>query len=934
MRWRSYFGHLPFPPDKHGALWLLWALLIPCLLWGQGGMEGEPLVAVIPRDFPPHYIVDGEGKPAGFAIDVIERIASSADLRLTYLVKDSWTEVNEALRSGQADLIPNNGITEQRQKEFAFTLPIETIAVSIFVRRETYDIDGVAELESRRVGAVATNVAVDLLGARGDVDLVVFHDLDLGIFALLGGRIDALVYPQGTVEMEARVAGVADRIKVVGDPLFEIKRGIAVRKGDVELLERLNEAVERFVASEECQQIYRKWYGDSVSYWTVSRVLWVMGILLLLTVACMGAWRHHCVVRFNVRLTENIAQLEQTGEALRKSEGKYHSFIETAHEGVWAIDADSNTTFVNPRMAKMLGCTEEEMVGRHLFSFMDERGVEIAERHLERRKEGIEKQHEFEFLREDGTRIYAVLSTSSLLDEDGHYSGAFAFVSDITGRRQAEEKLRESESLLRNIADNYPNAYLSIIERDYTIGFTSGQEFAKQNLDAEQFVGFTLEQVFGDKVSIIRPHYERTFNGEESSFELFLNDQYQLYRTVPLYSEDGSIPRILAVAENITERKRMEEQIRRANNLESLGVLAGGIAHDFNNVLTGVMGNLALLLRFLDKDSSEYEIASAAQQAATKTKGLTQQLMTFAKGGAPIKEAGSIEVLIRETTDLSLHGANTKAALYFGEDLHSVEIDAGQIGQVIQNLVMNADQAMPNGGILKISAENTEIAVGDALPLASGRYVKVTVKDQGVGIPESVLSQVFDPYFTTKESGHGLGLSITHSIIERHGGHITVSSQQDVGTTFEFYLPASDISVAAATDEPETRIAVGTGRVLLMDDEKTIHQVVGRTLEVLGYEVSSAYDGEEALQIYKRALESDEPFDVVIMDLTIPGGMGGEEAVGKLLEIDSKARAIVSSGYANDPVMANFADCGFVGRVAKPVDIEELADTVKRVLEG
>jgi signal transduction histidine kinase len=241
------------------------------------------------------------------------------------------------------------------------------------------------------------------------------------------------------------------------------------------------------------------------------------------------------------------------------------------------------------------------------------------------------------------------------------------------------------------------------------------------------------------------------------------------------------------------------------NNLESLGLLAGGIAHDFNNVLTGVMGNLALLLRFLDKDSREYEFASGAQKAATKTEGLTQQLMTFAKGGAPVKEIASLEQVIRETTNLSLHGANTKPEFRFTDDLLSVEIDTGQISQVIQNLVLNADQAMPNGGILRISAENVEVSADDLLPLESGRYVKVTVEDQGIGIPESILGQVFDPYFSTKESGHGLGLSICHSIIHRHGGHITVSSNVGVGTTFEFYLPASEKQVVP-TIEPEKMI--------------------------------------------------------------------------------------------------------------------------------
>jgi CheY-like chemotaxis protein len=343
------------------------------------------------------------------------------------------------------------------------------------------------------------------------------------------------------------------------------------------------------------------------------------------------------------------------------------------------------------------------------------------------------------------------------------------------------------------------------------------------------------------------------------------------------------------------------------------------------------MGNLSLLEMFLDKDSEEYQIASEAQQAAVKTRGLTQQLMTFAKGGAPVKEAASIEELIRETTELSLHGAKTRPEYHFGEDLLSIDVDTGQIGEVIQNLVLNADQAMPNGGTLKIATERIEVTGEDPLPVEPGTYVKVSVEDQGIGIPGDLLNQVFDPYFSTKATGNGLGLSISYSIIQRHDGHIAVSSEQGVGTTFPFYLPASGKRIVAVP-EPEKEASIGTGKVLLMDDEETIHRTVGRALTVFGYEVESVYDGDEAVKKYGDALRLHTPYDIVIMDLTIPGGMGGREAAGEVLELDPQARIIVSSGYATDPVMANYGDYGFVDRVAKPVDIDELSATLSRSL--
>jgi PAS domain S-box-containing protein len=416
--------------------------------------------------------------------------------------------------------------------------------------------------------------------------------------------------------------------------------------------------------------------------------------------------------------------------------------------------------------------------------------------------------------------------------------------------------------------------------------------------------------------------------GKSSQFETRLSI-VDKYFSVSAFSPERN--KLATVFEDITERRRMEEDIRRAHNLESLGLLAGGIAHDFNNILTGITGNLSLLMGSLDPGSEEREITAEAQQAAAKTKMLTQQLMTFAKGGEPVKKSASIEALIKETTELTLRGSKIRPLFDLPESLPSVEIDIGQISQVIQNLVLNADQAMPAGGVLKLSAEKVDVSEKDPLPLKAGLYVKVSIEDQGIGIPADLLAQVFDPYFSTKPQGHGLGLSIVHSVIQRHKGHITVHSTRGAGTTFEFYLPVSQTQAAPAV-EKKREIATGTGRILLMDDEEIIQRTMGRMLGKFGYEVVSVYDGNEALSAYRTALDRGTPFDIVIMDLTIPGTMGGKEAVGQLLKIDPEARVLVSSGYSNDPVMANYAAYGFCGRLAKPVGMQELAETVKRVL--
>ena len=355
-------------------------------------------------------------------------------------------------------------------------------------------------------------------------------------------------------------------------------------------------------------------------------------------------------------------------------------------------------------------------------------------------------------------------------------------------------------------------------------------------------------------------------------------------------------------------------------------------------VITEIMGNPSSpvtgrrWVEIYNASGEEIELVQEAREAANRTRDLTHQLMTFARGGAPVKETASAEELIRETTKLSLRGSKTGPAYRFPDDLWSVDIDRGQIGQVVQNLVINADQAMPQGGTLEIAAENLELIEESRLPLGAGAYVKISFADQGIGIPQKVLPNIFDPYFTTKPAGHGLGLAISHSIITRHGGHISVHSEQGVGTTFSILLPASEKQRTTEGMPAEKPSAPTGGRILLMDDDEIIHQVVGRMLKTLGYDVEIAIHGDEALQAYRAALEIEKPYDVVIMDLTIPGGMGGEEAVEKLHAIDPGARVIVSSGYSNDPVMANYADYGFCGMLRKPAGLDDLLDAVQNAL--
>ncbi|KPA18012.1 multi-sensor hybrid histidine kinase, partial [Candidatus Magnetomorum sp. HK-1] len=382
---------------------------------------------------------------------------------------------------------------------------------------------------------------------------------------------------------------------------------------------------------------------------------------------------------------------------------------------------------------------------------------------------------------------------------------------------------------------------------------------------------------------------------------------------------------------DITEFKKLQSRLTQAHKIEAIGILAGGIAHDFNNMLSIIAGNISFAMNNLNKDDELYEVLSDVQKSSKQAQNLTYQLLTFSKGGAPIKKVADINKLINESSIFSIRGAKSKCNFDLSNDLWTTEIDEGQINQVIGNLVINANQAMADGGIITIKTENVEINTESGIPLSAGRYIKIVVEDKGVGISKKHLSNIFDPYFTTKQKGSGLGLATTYSIIKNHGGHISVYSEIEKGTVFNIYLPASTKDVGKIEGKEESK-HTGQGKILIMDDQESILKMVTRMLERMGYQTTSATEGSQAIEIYKEVYQSENQFDLVILDLTVPGGMGGAKTIQELLKINPKIKAIVSSGYSNDPIMANYEDYGFCGVIPKPYSQDQIAKVLNKIL--
>ena len=642
----------------------------------------------------------------------------------------------------------------------------------------------------------------------------------------------------------------------------------------------------------------------------------------------------------------DITEIRLAQSALEESEVRYRSLFEMTPNPMYIFDSDTlRIVMVNDAAVQRYGYTREEFgdmtvldlrppdEAARLQQAMDAYRLDEGPRPPSTHSAGLWRHR-----CKDGTILVVEVYTHGLTLNGRRCVLSLPF--DMTAKLATERALRESEARYRELFENaVGGVYRSTPEGRFIAvnpalarmyGFEAPQEMLEWNQRERGGIAYAYAEEHHRFLDSLMRH-GKVENFESRIIDRHGNTLWVSETTRAVHDDAGRLLYYEGFVSDITARRRLEAELMRSSKLEAIGILAGGIAHDFNNILTVVLGNVTLAEMDTAVDTSARRMLSDAKRATMRARDLTQQLLTFAKGGDPVRTAVSLPELLRESAEFAMHGAKSRCELNLADDLWQANADKGQIGQVVQNLAINAVQSMPQGGTVRIRAANARLFAGEVARLPAGDYIEISVSDTGTGIAPEHLAKIFDPYFTTKQQGSGLGLATVYSIVRKHQGHIEVESKLGEGTTFRLWLPAVQQAAPTHRSEP-TAEATLRARVLFMDDEEPIREMAKLFIARLGAECVGVADGQAAIDAYRDAQAKGAAFDVVVMDLTVPGGMGGREAMERLRELDPAVRAVVSSGYSRDPVLANYREHGFCAVLPKPYGLEQLRKTLGQVV--
>jgi len=675
----------------------------------------------------------------------------------------------------------------------------------------------------------------------------------------------------------------------------------------------------------------------------------------------------------------DISDEKRYERSLKNSEEKYRELVENINDAIFTLDDKGNILYTSPMIKKITGYSPSELLGKNFSELIYSKDLPSVVKRFSDLIKGTIIPYEYRIIRKNGSTCW-IRTYSRLVKEDDEprifglvtdinkmrkaedsLQTAYERLEDIVGKRTAElrssnknlkkeikKRLKIEDKLLKNekqyrmmaeelyvvlngISDN-----ITLQDSDLNIIWANSAVSASSGIRSKDLTGKKCYKLLKNREtpcedcpvlnSIQSGQHHETIQ-ESPDGRLFETRSY------PVKDEYGTIRGAIEISRDVTQSKLLESEIIKGQKLESLGNLAGGIAHDFNNLLTVILGNVTFAKMLTIGGDKIVKRLDDIEEASHKAKDLANQLLTFSKGGNPLKKKIVINNFLKEIVTLSTHKLDLTPVFFIPDDLWMVEIDEAQISQVINNIIVNAHQSMPEGGSVKVHAENMYISAKEGLPLKEGIYIKISINDSGTGIEKGVIEHIFDPFFTTKPRGYGLGLSTSYSIIKRHGGYINADSHPGKGTSIILYLPAHK-QEEKVSDEDIEQTYIGHGSILFMDDEAYIRKLARSILSHLGYKVTFAKNGKEAIKKYKASMSKGKNFDAVILDLTVPEGMGGMECIKELRKLDPQVKAIVSSGYSNDPVMSEPQKYGFRDYIPKPYIIQNLSRTLKKTING
>jgi len=644
-----------------------------------------------------------------------------------------------------------------------------------------------------------------------------------------------------------------------------------------------------------------------------------------------------------VQQSELEAQNEDLMQAKSETDNllnKYQELYDFAPVGYVTLDEQGNIIDANLTLTGLLGIERIKLINTHFDHFIPSDTRPAFYNFFKNViKTDMCQKCQMRLIKKDDIVFYALLEGIAVMDKKyPEVKHIMLSITDITDCKSIEENLLKEKDFSNILIESLPGIFCL---------FDFNGKMLRWNKYGENVIGYTADEISvsnpldfiveQDRELVnktIKDTFDKGYSSVESTLVTKRGEKIPFYFTgIRVMIDD--VPCILSIAIDISERKKIEYELEKLRRLESIGILASGVAHDFNNLLTGILGNISLVKQYLDSEDMIFKRLSTAERSCLEAREITSRLITFSKGGEPVKKVTRVQQLLKEAHCPLIKDTNITFEYNLPDNLYPVEIDEGQIRNVIINILTNAAEAMPEGGKIDISATNLEITEKDNLPIKEGSYVKVSIRDRGRGIQVEEISRIFDPYFSTKErgvkKGMGLGLTICHSIIRKHEGFITVESMPGAGTTFHLYLPASlkKKTETEVTGEMET---IRKKRILIMDDDEIVRDITGDMLMHCGYYIESSKDGNEAIALYIKAKERGEPFDAVILDLVVPNGMGGDIAIKRLHDIDHGVKGIALSGYSKDLIMTHYMDYGFTAALSKPYNIQLLNGTLERVL--